>query len=175
MQCISIHCLKKAPFCIWRHGAETQECDCRECTKVLIKENIFYLKHGRDLLVKTTGMKQFSKDLPQLRMELPTLYVFKSTNLVMHSKLPSLVSVTVKTYNDAKSKTFGKNDKPKKKKNNNKNMYIWALFLKAKKSLKDNFFSQFYAINLALIINANLCCSRIGIFLALSIFVSYEK
>ena len=69
-------------------------------------------------------MKQFSKDLPQLRTELPTLYVFKSTNLVMHSKLPSLVSVTVKTYNDAKSKTFGKNDKPKKKKNNNKNMYI---------------------------------------------------
>lgn len=135
----------------------------------------FYLKLGRDLLLKMIRKKQFSKDLPQGEMELPTVYVFRSTNLVMHSQLRGHVSDTMKTYNDAKSKTFGKNDKPKKKKNNNKNMYIWALFLKAKKSLKDNFFSQFYAINLALIINANLCCSRIGIFLALSIFVSYEK
>ena len=67
-------------------------------------------------------MKQFSKDLPQWRMELPTLYVFQSTNLVMYSKLPGLVSVTVKTCNDAKSKTSEQKDKPKKKKNNNMNI-----------------------------------------------------
>ena len=66
-------------------------------------------------------MKQFPKDLPQWRIELPTLYVFKSTDLVMYSKLPGLVSVTVKTCSDAKSKTSEKKDKPKKK---NNNMYI---------------------------------------------------
>ena len=80
----------------------------------------FYLKHGGDLLVKITGKKQFSKDLPQGGMELPALYVFKSTNLVMHSKLPDLVSDAMKTYNDAKSNTLETKDKPKKKKKKNK-------------------------------------------------------
>ena len=80
----------------------------------------FYLKHGGDLLVKITGKKQFSKDLPQGGMELPALYVFKSTNLVMHSILPDLVSDAMKTYNDAKSNTLETKDKPKKKKKKNK-------------------------------------------------------
>ena len=50
-------------------------------------------------------------------MELPALYVFKSTNLVMHSKLSDLVSDATKTYNDANSKTLETKDEPKKKKN----------------------------------------------------------
>ena len=50
-------------------------------------------------------------------MELPALYVFKSTNLVMHSKLSDLVSDAMKTYNDANSKTLETKDEPKKKKN----------------------------------------------------------
>ena len=48
-------------------------------------------------------------------MELPTLYVFKSANLVMHLKLPGLVSDAMKTYNNAKSKTLETKDNPKKK------------------------------------------------------------
>ena len=31
---------------------------------------------------------------------------FKSANLIMHPKLPGLVSDTMKTYNNAKSKTL---------------------------------------------------------------------
>ena len=50
-------------------------------------------------------------------------------------------------------------------------MYIWALFLKKERSVKDKIFSSF----MALIINANLCCSRISTFLALIFFASYEK
>ena len=75
------------------------------------------MKHGRDLLVKIIGEKQFSKDFPQGGIELPALYVFKSTNhLVMHSKLPDLVSDAMKTYNNAKSKTLETKNKSKKKK-----------------------------------------------------------
>ena len=48
-------------------------------------------------------------------MQLPVLYVLKSTNLVMHSKLPGLVRNAMKTYNYAKSKTLETKDKPKKK------------------------------------------------------------
>ena len=65
--------------------------------KFLSKITYFYLKHGGDILVKIIGKKQFSKDLPQGGMELPVLYVFKSTNLVMHSKLPGFVSDAMKT------------------------------------------------------------------------------
>lgn len=70
--------------------------------------------------------KQFSKDLPQGEMELPTVYVFRSTNLVMHSQLRGHVSDTMKTYNDAKSKT---------------------LFLKEESSLKDKKVSNFMQNN----------------------------
>ena len=68
-------------------------------TKVLSKIThfYFYLKHGEDLLVKIIGKKHFPKDLPQGEMELPALYVFKSTNLVMHSKLSGFVSDAMKT------------------------------------------------------------------------------
>ena len=53
-------------------------------------------------------------------------------------------------------------------------MYIWALFLKEKKSLKD-FPILWRLFNLALIINENLCCSQIIIFLALIIFASMKN
>ena len=86
--------------------------------KFLSKITYFYFKHGGDLLLKIIGKKQFSIDIPQRRMELPAQYVFKFTNLVIHSKLQSLVSNAMKTYSDAKSKTLKTKDKPKK--NNNK-------------------------------------------------------
>ena len=85
--------------------------------KFPLKITDFYLRCGGDLLVKMIGKKQFSKDLPLQGMELPTLYVFKSANLVMHLKLPDLVSDAMKTYNNAKSKTLETKDNPKKKKN----------------------------------------------------------
>ena len=51
-----------------------------------------------------------------MTVELPALCVFKSTNLVMHSKSLVLVSDTMRKYDNAKSKTLEKNDIPKKKK-----------------------------------------------------------
>lgn len=63
---------------------------------------------------------------------------FKSANLVMHPKLPGLVSDTMKTYNNAKSKTLEKNDIPK---------IFKAVFIKEKRSLKDKKFSNFIQIN----------------------------
>ena len=60
----------------------------------------------------------------------------------MHSKLPGLASDNMKTCNDATSKTLETKDMPKKK---NNNMYIRALFLKEKMSLKKQKVFQFYA------------------------------
>ena len=90
--------------------------------KFLSKVTYFYLKHGGDLLVEIIGKRQYSRDLPQGGMELPALYVFKTTNLEMHLQLPSLARKAMKTYNDAKTKAM---DEPKKKKAKQKNdMYI---------------------------------------------------
>ena len=90
--------------------------------KFLFKTTYFYLKHGGDLLVEIIGKRQYSRDLPQGGMELPALYVFKTTNLEMHLQVPSLARKAMKTYNDAKTKAM---DMPKKKKAKQKNdMYI---------------------------------------------------
>ena len=96
----------------------------RHVPKLLSKITYFYLKHDGDLLARIIGKKQFSKNLPQGGMELPILYVFKSTNLVMYSKIPGFVSDVMKTYNGAKSKTLETKDKPKKKKKKKCNMHI---------------------------------------------------
>ena len=77
--------------------------------KFLSKKTYFYLKHGADLLVEIIGKRQYSRDLPQGGMELPALYVFKTTNLEMHLQLPSLARKAMKTYNDAKIKAMDKN------------------------------------------------------------------
>ena len=82
--------------------------------KFLSKITYFYLKHGGDLLVEITGRRQYSRDLPQGGMELPALYVFKTTKLEMHLQLPSLARKAMKTYNDAKTKAMVK---PKKRQN----------------------------------------------------------
>ena len=60
--------------------------------KFLSKITYFYIKNGGKLLVRITGKRKFSKNLPQGGMELPALYIFKSTNSKMHSKLPGLVA-----------------------------------------------------------------------------------
>ena len=57
----------------------------------------------------------FASGKLQVTIELPALCVFKSANLVMHSKSLVLVCDTMKTYNNAKSKTLEKKDIPKKK------------------------------------------------------------
>ena len=82
--------------------------------KFLSKITYFNLKHGGHLLVEIIRKRQYSKDLPQGGMELPALYVFKTTNLEMHLQLPSLSKQAMKTYNDAKTKAMGK---PKKRQN----------------------------------------------------------
>ena len=81
--------------------------------KFLSKITYFNLKHGGDLLVEIIGKRQYSKDVPQGGMELPALYVFKTTNLEMHLQLPSLSRKAMKTYNDAKTKAMVKPKKGK--------------------------------------------------------------
>ena len=51
-------------------------------------------------------------------------------------KLPGLVSGTMKTYNDAKSKTVETKDKPKKKKNK-KRQYVYLGFIFFKKKVTE--------------------------------------
>ena len=89
--------------------------------KFLSKITYFYLKHGGDLLVEIIGKRKYSRDLPQGGMELPALYVFKTTNLEMHLQLSSLARKAMKTYNDTKTKAM---DKPKKKAKQKNDMYI---------------------------------------------------
>ena len=79
--------------------------------KFLSKITYFYLKHGGDLLVEIIGKRQYSRDHPQGGMELPALYVSKTTNLEMHLQLPSLARKAMKIHNYAKTKAM---DKPKK-------------------------------------------------------------
>ena len=79
--------------------------------KFLSKIMYFYIKNGGELLVKIT---KFSRDLPQGGMEFPALYIFKSTNSEVHSKLPDLIAKALKEYNDSKKDV--KNMKNKKKK-----------------------------------------------------------
>ena len=85
----------------------------------IVDEREFTVECGNnvELLVEIIGKRQYSRDLPQGRMELPALYVFKTTNLEMHLQLPSLARKAMKTYNDAKTKAM---DKPKKR----NDMYI---------------------------------------------------
>ena len=128
--------------------------------KFLSKITYFYLKHGGDLLVEIIGKRQYSRDLPQGGMELPALYVFKTANLEMHLQLPSLARKAMKTYNDAKTKAM---DKPKKKGKTKKRYAYLSITLIRKKKYAEKYFCQvlFEIIDLALIINANLFCSKV--------------
>ena len=100
--------------------------------KFLSKITYFYLQHGRDLLVEIIRKRQYSRDLPQGGMELPALYVFKTTNLEMHLQLPSLARKVMKTYIDAKTKAM---DKPKKKRQNKKMICIFEHYSYTKKKI----------------------------------------
>ena len=100
----------------------------------------FYLKRGGDLLVEIIGKRQYSRDLPQGRMELPALYVFKTKNLEMHLQLPSLARKAMKTYNDAKTKAVDKPKKTAKQKND-----MICIILIRKKNMMKNIFVKFYS------------------------------
>ena len=101
--------------------------------KFLSKITYFYLKHGGDLLVKIIGKRQYSRDLSQGGMELPALYVFKTTNLEMHLQLPSLARKVMKTCNNAKTKAM---DKPKKKRQNKKVICIFEHYSYTKEKIR---------------------------------------
>ena len=77
-------------------GVEIQWCGCCTYTKIFVKNNIFYLKYGGDLLVKITGERCFSHDLNQDGIELPATYNYTSTDLGMHSNLLILVGEAMK-------------------------------------------------------------------------------
>ena len=127
--------------------------------KFLFKITYFYLKHGGELLVEVIGKRQYSRDLPQGGMELPALYNFKTTNLEMHLQLPSHARKAMKTYSDAKTKPM---DKPKKRQNK-KMICIFEHYSYTSKKYDEKYFCQvlFEIINLALIINASLFCSKV--------------
>ena len=80
--------------------------------KFLSKICYFYQKHGRNLLVRITGERQYSDDLEQGGMELPATYIFRSTDEDMNSKLPTLIGEAMQGYD--------KSIKEKKEKQKNK-------------------------------------------------------
>ena len=49
-------------------------------------------------------------------MELPAMYTFKSTNVEVHTKLPDVVSVAIKDYNECKKVALSTSKQAKKKK-----------------------------------------------------------
>ena len=79
--------------------------------KFLSKITYFYLKHDGDLLVEIIGKRQYSRDLPQGGMELPALYVLRTTNLEMHLQLPSLAIQRCKDKSNGQAKKKGKTKK----------------------------------------------------------------
>ena len=87
-------------------------------------------------------------------MELPALYVSKTTNLEMHLQLPSHARTAMKTYNDAKTKAIDKS----KKRQNKKMIRIFEHYSYTKKKYDEKYFCHvlFEIINRTLIINANL-------------------
>ena len=84
--------------------------------KFLSKITYFYMKSGGEVSVRITGKRQHTKDLPQGRMELPAMYTFKSTNVEVHTKLPDVVSVAIKDYNECKKVALSTSKQAKKKK-----------------------------------------------------------
>ena len=68
-------------------------------------------------------------------MELNGLLRPDLLNLVMHSRIPGLVSDAMKTFNDANSKTLETKDTPKKEK-------ISALFSKEKRQKNLHFYAD---------------------------------
>lgn len=104
MQCHHVYQSK------WEAKVDSELITCQKIRAGAFVEDIYVmaLKHRdvtvgfghrffTDLQVKVIRKQQFSKDLPQGGMELPALYVFKSTNLAMPLKLPGLVSEAMKT------------------------------------------------------------------------------
>ena len=84
--------------------------------KFLSKITYFYMKSGGEVSVRITGKRQHTKDLPQGGMELPAMYTFKSTNVEVHTKLPDVVSVAIKDYNECKKVALSTSKQAKKKK-----------------------------------------------------------
>ena len=85
--------------------------------KYLSKITYIYRKHGGDLLVKIIGERRFSQDFNQGRMELRATYIYRSTDMDVHSKLLILAGEIMEEYNKANSTTNSKlNTKQKKKK-----------------------------------------------------------
>ena len=74
----------------------------RHLPKLLSKLTFLPLTWRRSSGENNRKKKQFSKDLPQGGVELLALYVFKTTNLAMHSNLPGLISDAIKPFNIVK-------------------------------------------------------------------------
>lgn len=69
--------------------------------KIFIEINVFYLKHGGDLLVRIGG----ADDLNQGGMELSATYTFTSADARMHSPLIKLVAKAMEGYNKIRNET----------------------------------------------------------------------
>ena len=55
--------------------------------------------------MKVTGERRLSHDLNQGGMEIPATYIYRSTDMDMHSKLLILVGEATEGYNKANNKT----------------------------------------------------------------------
>ena len=82
--------------------------------KFLSEITHFFLKVKGNLVVKITGQRRYSWDLDQGGMELPSTYVFTSTDAEMYAKLEMLVKEAMEQYNN-KIKEKEREKKIKKK------------------------------------------------------------
>ena len=83
---------------------EIQWCDCWTCAKFLSKITYFCLRHGGDLHAATIVERRYLYGLKQGGIEFPTTYIYRYTDMDMHSKLQIIVGETMERYNKARKK-----------------------------------------------------------------------
>ena len=83
---------------------EIQWWDCWTCAKFLSKITYFCLRHGGDLHAATIVERRYLYGLKQGGIEFPTTYIYRYTDMDMHSKLQIIVGETMERYNKARKK-----------------------------------------------------------------------
>lgn len=72
--------------------------------QIFIKNNLFCLRHGGDLPAETIVERRYLHGLKQGDTEFPTTYIYRSTDMDMHSKLQIIVGETMERCNKARKK-----------------------------------------------------------------------
>ena len=86
--------------------------------KFLSKLTFFFLKHGATLIVKVTGERRYSFDLPQGGMEIPAEFIYKSEKKELIDQMKEKTLEEIKIYYERRKK--GMENSLEKKENKNK-------------------------------------------------------